>query len=178
LPYKYKPLLYFPLSFFCQNERGSFKSGGLGDPTARLNFLNKCHFVANGADIYILCELRRSFKSLVVADTVPGRLKINKYVIIRAWMLLIFFAAGQVVIYAHQHPSSLSNAGADSHSSSKQVFTEKCSLCDAMHFNHMDIVHAASALPVAAGSYVYIRSDYNFITLSLILAAGRSPPLV
>ncbi len=90
-------------------------------------------------------------------------------------LLLIIFIAGQIVLYGHQHSSSGSHINA--HSSSKQTITERCQLCDAMHFNHAVIHQQVHVVPALKVTPVYIHVAYDFISLALVRSAGRSPPV-
>ena len=106
-------------------------------------------------------------------------LKVNKYHIIRSWILLICFITGQYMVYAHQH--KLIQGAEQTHSvkqqQPKQTLTEKCQLCDAMHHNSM-VNHSVSYFtPVVITDHFYKKGQYNFVSIALILSAGRSPPL-
>ncbi|ASU32041.1 hypothetical protein [Mucilaginibacter xinganensis] len=103
-------------------------------------------------------------------------LKVNKYHIIRSWVLLICFITGQYMVYAHQHKLIQGSKHTYSHQQSKQTLTEKCRVCDAMHHNNMAINGQVSFTPVIVADYVYKSPVYSFTSLSLILAGGRAPP--
>ena len=90
-------------------------------------------------------------------------------------LLLIIFIAGQIVLYGHHHSSNGSRINA--HSSSGQTITEKCQLCDAMHFNHAVIHQQVPVAPAQTAAPVYVHIAYNFISVALVLSAGRSPPV-
>jgi hypothetical protein len=100
--------------------------------------------------------------------------KKDKRNIIIVWMIMICFVAGQWAVYAHQHKTFPAIAKAAHHGTS---LTEKCQLCDAMH--HIAAIqnehHYFS--PVANTDQLFIQSKYNFVSISLILAAGRAPPV-
>ncbi|HVW94800.1 MAG TPA: hypothetical protein VHA56_02360 [Mucilaginibacter sp.] len=105
-------------------------------------------------------------------------MKKNKFRFIHAWILLLCFVAGQIVVYAHQHKYvqiSHHAYGQNGHPV-KSTITEKCQLCDAMHHNSMTISSAPHANPVIVATHIYQTPVYNFTTLSLILAGGRAPP--
>jgi hypothetical protein len=106
-------------------------------------------------------------------------LKVNKYHIIRSWILLICFITGQYMVYAHQHKliRGVKQTYSANKQQPKQILTEKCRLCDAMHHNSMVIAGQANFIPFAVANYVYQSSEYNFTSLSLILSGGRAPPL-
>jgi hypothetical protein len=103
-------------------------------------------------------------------------LKKSAYHIFCSWLLLILFVAGQVVLYSHQH--KLNNlVGHLKHSSSQQIVTEKCQICDAMHQNTMVISAHYGVVPVVVSHYDYKAVTYTFVSLSLILSTGRAPPV-
>jgi hypothetical protein len=106
--------------------------------------------------------------------------KKNKVNIIYSWLLLICFIAGQYMVYTHQHHllKGISKSVSVSNTHPQQTVKEKCDMCDAMHHN---FVLADSALypthqPVVI--HVFKACNYNFISFSLVLAAGRAPPLL
>ena len=106
----------------------------------------------------------------------PVALKKSKYPIFYAWLLLVLFVAGQVIVYSHQH--KINNALSKGHAqTSHQIITEKCQLCDAMHFNTMVINTHSVVIPVAVSHYDYKTVTYTFVSLSLILSPGRAPPI-
>jgi hypothetical protein len=107
----------------------------------------------------------------------PVDLKKNKSHIIGAWLLLVFFVGGQVILYAHQHKVSQFGFSRNSHPLGQTV-TEKCSLCDAMHFNSMTVhEHSVVMQLLVATHYDYKAVTYSFVSLSLILSPGRAPPV-
>ena len=107
----------------------------------------------------------------------PADLKKNRSYIIGAWLLLVFFAAGQAMLFAHQHKVSKSQFAQHNHPNQHTV-TEKCSLCDAMHFNTMVANEHAPVLHfLVATHYDYTAVTRSFISLSLILSPGRAPPV-
>ena len=103
-------------------------------------------------------------------------MKKNKSHIIGARLLLFIFVAGQVILYGHQHKVNTIFSKVHS-STSQQTVTEKCQLCDAMHFNSMVINLRHYVMPVAVSHYDYKAVTYTFVSLSLILSTGRAPPL-
>jgi hypothetical protein len=103
-------------------------------------------------------------------------LKKNKYHILCARLLLLIFVAGQAILYGHQHGSNATALKVHP-SAHQQTVTEKCQLCDAMHFSRATINHQVYFQPAAAGITLFIPDAYNFVSMSLILSAGRSPPL-
>jgi len=93
-------------------------------------------------------------------------------------MLLLFFAAGQYMVYAHTHNvGTTRSAYQNPNNQPKQTVTENCRLCDAMHHNTMAVDHGVFFAPVITASYFYKAVDHDFISVALILSAGRSPPM-
>jgi len=104
-------------------------------------------------------------------------LKKNKLHIIGAWLLLVFFVGGQVILFAHQHKVSKFEISKSSRPF-QQTVTEKCSLCDAMHFNSMVVnEHPPVVHLLTASHYDYKAVTRTFVSLSLILSPGRAPPV-
>lgn len=54
---------------------------------------------------------------------------------------------------------------------------EKCHLCDAMHHTAMILNHPLNYSPIVVTDHIFKVGDYNFKSISLILAAGRGPPV-
>lgn len=98
--------------------------------------------------------------------------------ILFSWILLICFAAGQYMIYAHQHNYRLHATRV--HVPIKTIphnsFKEKCSLCDVMHHNNMETGAGTYLSPATRMDYVFKEVSYSFTSIQLILAAGRAPP--
>ena len=96
-------------------------------------------------------------------------------------MLLLCFAAGQYMVYAHTHNNLhvLSNKAAyhSPDTQPKQTVTENCQLCDAMHHNTMAVFTAVYFAPVTVINYYYKPVTHHFISIALVLSAGRSPPV-
>jgi hypothetical protein len=95
-------------------------------------------------------------------------------------MLLLCFVAGQYVVYTHTHSAGTGSNKSTYHSPQtqpKQTVTENCQLCDAMHHNSMAISTPAVFAPVVVSSYFYKAITHHFISVALILSAGRSPPV-
>jgi hypothetical protein len=106
-------------------------------------------------------------------------LKKGKFHIFYAWLLLIFFVAGQVAVYGHHHKLNRATSRLIRHqtSSSQQTVTEKCQLCDAMHHNTMVVNGHYYIAPIVVNQYNYKTVTYSFVSISLILSSGRAPPI-
>jgi hypothetical protein len=89
-------------------------------------------------------------------------------------IVLFCFAAGQIMVFAHQH---LVQYHIHQTSQDQQTVTEKCQLCDAMHHNSMTVVDHHYFNPAVSSDYFYTPGKYNFISIALILSPGRAPPL-
>ncbi|SDP99596.1 hypothetical protein SAMN05428975_5081 [Mucilaginibacter sp. OK268] len=109
------------------------------------------------------------------------KVKKNRLHIIYSWLLLICFIAGQYVVYTHQHllvkTTGSVYATAD-HSHQQQTVKEKCYLCDAMHHQAAVIDQAFCLVPQVATLHFFKASDYSFVSIALVLAAGRAPPVL
>ena len=102
-------------------------------------------------------------------------MKQSAYHIICSWVLLVLFTAGQIAIYSHVHKEEM--VAKIRHQTSRQSISEKCQLCDAMHHNAIILDLHTYSMPVVASTYHYKDVTYNFVSISLILAAGRAPPI-
>ena len=107
-------------------------------------------------------------------------LKKNKFNIFCAWTLLICFVAGQYMVYVHQHnivqkSVSIYNV-AKNQSKPAAIIQEKCYMCDAMHNNAMTISHFVCFDPIVVTAHIFKVGDYDFVSIALILSAGRAPP--
>ena len=89
--------------------------------------------------------------------------------------------AGQLMVVVHQHnilkKSSSLYSVAKYQPKPAQVLTEKCYACDAMHQTAAILNPTTYYNPVVAANAVYQVGDYNFVSISLILASGRAPPV-
>jgi len=103
-------------------------------------------------------------------------LKERKNHIICSWVLLLFFVAGQVILYSHHHGPESVIVKAE-HQISGKTISEKCGLCDAMRFNSMEINQDVASNHLLAIDFFFIVKTTDFVSLSLISTAGRSPPL-
>ena len=102
-------------------------------------------------------------------------LKRNKKNIICAWALLLFFATGQFMVFAHQHYKQGTIISASK--SGLPILKEKCNVCDAMHHTAALLTQHVYFTPIAAVKchYQYKKSDVKLI--QLVLASGRAPPV-
>lgn len=110
-------------------------------------------------------------------------MKQNKLNIICSWLFLICFIVGQYMVVLHQH-HALKQTHSDSlhnitkhQPATKTTLQEKCYLCDAMHHTAMVLNHFSYYHPVVVTNHIFKVGDYNFKSISLILAAGRGPPV-
>ncbi|TSJ42981.1 hypothetical protein FO440_01960 [Mucilaginibacter corticis] len=107
-------------------------------------------------------------------------MKRNKANIFFSWLLLICFIAGQGMIYAHQH-KILAGDNYKTQSTAKNqartIVQEKCSMCDAMHHTNAVINHYTYFSPNIVTKHFYRVYNYAFISIALILSAGRAPPV-
>jgi len=62
-------------------------------------------------------------------------------------------------------------------SQNKTTLSEKCQLCDAMHHNAMALTDHQYFIPNISSDHVYKQGKYDFVSIALILSAGRSPPV-
>jgi hypothetical protein len=102
--------------------------------------------------------------------------KKNSNHILRSYLLLICFVAGQYLIWSHQHTYQESRS-AYAKQQPKQAITENCKLCDAMHHTYMALSSPVCFPPVTVTTYAYKQVSYGFTSISLILSGGRSPPV-
>jgi len=111
----------------------------------------------------------------------PAGLKKNKYNIFCAWLLLACFAAGQYMVYVHQH-NILQKTGISQNISKNQpkpglTVQEKCYMCDAMHHTLATLTHQTWFIPTVSSLHVFKVGDYNFVSIALVLSSGRAPPV-
>jgi hypothetical protein len=109
-------------------------------------------------------------------------LKQKKLNIICSWLFLICFIAGQYAVAIHQHdilkPSQSILSVAKHKQAPATTLQEKCYLCDAMHHTAMVLNHPSYYHPIVVTDHIFKVGDYNFKSISLILAAGRGPPVI
>ena len=108
-------------------------------------------------------------------------LKRNTLRILSAWLLLFCFVGGQYMVYAHQH--KVLQKAWDSYNSTQTkhqpttTLQEKCYMCDAMHHTAMVVDHYVYFHPVSSTEHLFKVGDYDFVSIALILSAGRAPPV-
>ncbi len=90
-------------------------------------------------------------------------------------MLLLFFATGQYMVFAHQHykQGNVITAG----KSGVTILKEKCDVCDAMHHTHMLLTQHVYFTPAIAITFHYQYKKADVKLIQLILASGRAPPI-
>ncbi|MGI4749424.1 MAG: hypothetical protein ACRYFB_02225 [Janthinobacterium lividum] len=100
--------------------------------------------------------------------------------IILSWLLLLFFAVGQVTVYAHQHHSKYQLfLLKEKHCDKRQIVQEKCSYCDQMHHAPLGLVQLPYyKLVISRIVCVYYTSQHHYKRNSLIHADGLSPPVL
>ena len=83
------------------------------------------------------------------------------------------------MVYAHQHKfiQDSKHAYSASKHQAGPILTEKCQLCDAMHHYNAGNNTSLDFTLVTVTDYFYPSPVYSFISLSLILAGGRAPPV-
>lgn len=102
-------------------------------------------------------------------------MKKAKLIVIYARLLLLCFAVGQYMVYAHQHYKHSSYLSINK--SHTPVLKENCNVCDAMHHNYMVLTQHVYFVPVAAVLFHYQNSNPDLKFIQLILASGRAPPV-
>jgi hypothetical protein len=105
----------------------------------------------------------------------------KKLHIVYSWLLLIFFIAGQYMVYTHQHllvKGVYKTTHINTKDHSQQTVKEKCYMCDAMHHQVAIVNTPFHFSPQVAEVYFFIPVTYNFVNIGLVLAAGRAPPVL
>ncbi|MFD2863284.1 hypothetical protein [Mucilaginibacter antarcticus] len=106
-------------------------------------------------------------------------MKENKANIFYAWLVMFCFIAGQYTVYSHQHKIISSCASKTHRHANHQtgpIVQEKCSACDAMH--HLNAVISPDtyiSLNIVTKHFQPVY-NYTFVSIALILSAGRGPP--
>jgi hypothetical protein len=124
--------------------------------------------------LYCFCKFLFSFALKLQPPCVVR--KKSKQRIFLSWLLLTFFAAGQVIVYSHQH-HNVAPSAKTAHQSSRQTISDVCPLCDAMHFNHMALTSQVYAQSDQVSYHLFAVGCYDFVSISLILSPGRAPPV-
>ncbi|HEY0244825.1 MAG TPA: hypothetical protein VGC01_04625 [Mucilaginibacter sp.] len=108
-------------------------------------------------------------------------MKKNKFNIFCAWTLLICFIAGQYMVYVHQHTILQKSASvyrvAKNHPKPAVTMQEKCYMCDAMHHAAITADQLVYFNPILPTAHIYSVGDYDFVSIALLLSAGRAPPV-
>jgi len=84
------------------------------------------------------------------------------------------------MVYAHQHKIIAGNSYKSQRNVKNQARTivqEKCSMCDAMHHTNAVISHHTYFSPNIVTKHFYQVYNYDFISIALVLSAGRAPPV-
>jgi hypothetical protein len=77
------------------------------------------------------------------------------------------------MVFAHQH---LVKHNVFKTSQNQITLSEKCQICDVMNHNSMALTDHQYFIPLISTDHFYKQGKYDFINISLILSAGRSPP--
>ena len=109
-------------------------------------------------------------------------MKKNKLHIIYSWLLLICFIAGQYMVYTHQHLfikgiAKTANSAVHDHQQ-HQTVKEKCYMCDVMHHQAAVIDSPSYFSPQVIALHFFKAPVYSFVSMGLVLAAGRAPPVL
>ncbi|GAA4099739.1 hypothetical protein [Mucilaginibacter panaciglaebae] len=107
-------------------------------------------------------------------------MKKSKANIFYSWLLLTCFIAGQYIVYTHQHKIIAgigTKAKIESKNTSHTIVQEKCSICDAMHHINAIVDHYSYFGPNIVTKHFYKGYKYAFVSIALILSAGRAPPI-
>jgi len=116
---------------------------------------------------YFCSKLKKPFAAL----------KTHKTHIFHSWLLLICFIAGQYLVHTHQHISvKKSSISQIAKTTAHQNVTEKCWLCDVMHYNFMTAAIGSVIIATPASRHIFENFNYSFTTVQPILLAGRAPP--
>ncbi len=105
----------------------------------------------------------------------------SKLHLIFSWTLLLIFAAGQFILYAHQHNFKCESAVYHIHNpgGSHQVVLEKCALCDQMYHApvYWNQIHFYYYLQTPA-IRIFETAQHFYKGNSLVHADGLSPPVL
>ena len=87
------------------------------------------------------------------------------------------------MVYVHQHnivqkSTGIYHAVVKNQPKPAVTVQEKCDICDVMHHTAAITVDQLTYFnPLAATNRIYKAGDYNFVSIALVLAAGRAPPV-
>lgn len=104
-------------------------------------------------------------------------MKKKRYTLIAAWLLLLCFVAGQVVVYSHQHHILKGIHHVDAKAKGRTQVSEKCQICDSMHHADMELHQNYVAFDLQATELTHPSAKFDFKPFGLILADGLSPPV-
>jgi len=106
-----------------------------------------------------------------------GILNKRKAHLILSWLLLLFFVAGQIIVFAHQHHAKYADFSIQKSHSHPQIIHEKCNFCDQMHHAPINLVQLSNySHLVSPVVRLYIPAHHFYKGNSLIHADGLSPP--
>lgn len=94
-------------------------------------------------------------------------------------LLLLFFVAGQIVVYAHQHHAKYNTIIVDAYGKTDQhaSFQEKCNVCDQMHNAPLSLVQTPLyRIVLISVVYLYYSPQHHYQANALVHADGLSPP--
>ena len=77
------------------------------------------------------------------------------------------------MVYTHQHWVRYKTHQT---AQNQTTVSEKCQICDAMHHTSMTLTDNHYFIPNISSDHIYKQGKYDFVSISLILSAGRSPP--
>ncbi|RYE35933.1 MAG: hypothetical protein EOP42_05180 [Sphingobacteriaceae bacterium] len=104
----------------------------------------------------------------------------RKAPVILSWLLLLFFAAGQIIVFAHQHHAKYSVLSVHkNYTPHQQIIHEKCNFCDQMQhtaINCVSLPDYSTILTPVFQLYTYARQHY--LGNALVHADGLSPPVL
>jgi len=90
--------------------------------------------------------------------------------------------AGQYMVYTHQDlfikGATKTSYNTSDHHQPQQTVKEKCYMCDAMHHQAAIINETFHFSPQVAVLHFFKVCHYNFVSIGLVLAAGRAPPVL
>ncbi|RYY24538.1 MAG: hypothetical protein EOP41_05780 [Sphingobacteriaceae bacterium] len=104
----------------------------------------------------------------------------RKAPVILSWLLLLFFAVGQIMVFAHQHHAKYSLVSVHhNHFQHPQIIHEKCNFCDQMHHTVIDIVDIPNyGIVLTPVFQLYTYAKQHYLGNALVHADGLSPPVL